>query len=445
MPSAITLMALAMTLTLSDNVQAEANNLMRVYDLAVQNDATFRASQHARDAAVEARPQARAALLPQITGAYNYGESTETGTESFQGQPETAIDRDSSNSGLSVSLNQALFDWEAFQRLRQSGEQVALAETTFRAASQDLILRVAEAYFGVLSAADALRSTDAENKAVERQLEQARRRFEVGLSAITDVQEAQARYDLTVANVIQAQQALDVAKEALAEITAEPLTGVDSLQDDFPLPIPNPPDIGAWVASARDANLDLLIAQYNRDIAGRDVGIARARHLPTVGASAQYSDNDSDGSRFSGESETESFGVQVNVPIFAGGATQSGVRQALATRSQRESEYEGTRRLVERNTRDAYQAVVTGAARVKAFKQAVLSNTTALEASETGLEVGTRTAVDVLNAQQQLYLAERNYYQSRYDYLLAVLRLKSAAGKLNSQDLAEIDRLLVKG
>ncbi len=434
---------LILTLTVSGT--AHANDLMRVYDLAIQNDATYGAAQHARDATVEARPQARAALLPQITGGYNYGKSNETGTESFQGQPESEIDRNSSSSTLSVTLNQSVFDWAAIQRLRQSGDQVALAEASLRAASQNLILRVAEAYFGVLSARDALRSTEAENKAVERQLEQAKRRFEVGLSAITDVQEAQARYDLTVANTLQAQQALEVAKEALAEITAEPLNTVSSLRDEFPLPSPNPADVSVWVSSARDHNLDLLIAQYNREIAGRDVGIARAQHLPTVGASAQYSDNDSDGSRFSGKSETETFGVQVNVPIFAGGATQSGVRQALATRAQRESEYEGQRRLVERNTRDAYQAVVTGAARVKAFKQAVLSNTTAQEASAAGLEVGTRTAVDVLNAQQQLYLAERTYYQSRYDYLLAVLRLKSAAGKLNEQDLAEIDRLLVEG
>ncbi|HEY0975319.1 MAG TPA: TolC family outer membrane protein [Solimonas sp.] len=436
----LTLLALA----LGVSGTAQAADLMRVYDLALENDATYRASQYARDAAVQTRPLARAALLPQVNGAYNYGESTESGTESFQGQPEVPVDRDSSSTTLSVTLNQSIFNWESIQRLRQSGEQVALAETTFRAAGQDLILRVAQAYFGVLSAADALRSSEAENKAVERQLEQSKRRFEVGLSAITDVQEAQARYDLTIANVLQAQQALDMAQEALAEITARPLDNINALQDDFPLPSPNPPDINVWVGSARDQNLDLLISQYNRDIAGRDVGIARARHLPTVGASASYSDNDSDGSRFSGQSESESFGVQVNVPIFAGGATQAGVRQAVATRSQRESEYEGTRRFVERTTRDAYQAVVTGAARVRAFKQAVLSNATALEASETGLEVGTRTAVDVLNAQQLLYLAERNYFQSRYDYLIAVLRLKAAAGKLTVQDLAEIDRLLVQ-
>ncbi|MES0874552.1 TolC family outer membrane protein [Sinimarinibacterium sp. HSW-8] len=423
---------------------AHANDLMRVYALAVQNDASFRAARHARDAAIEARPQARAALLPQIGGSYGYSESREKGTEAFQNLPETPIDRDSTNRGLTITLNQAVFDWAAFQRLRQSGEQVALANTTLRNAEQQLLLRTAEAYFAVLSATDALRSSQAEQQAVERQLEQAKKRFEVGLSAITDVQEAQARYDLTVARVLEAEQALAQAREALTEITGEATAGIAPLREEFPLPTPQPTEVGHWVEAAKQGNLDVLAARHAAEIAARGVDVARSGHLPTLGAQLQYQDFTAEGSRFSGQTESESVTLQLNVPIFAGGATRSGVRQAIATREQRRSELDAQERLVERNTRDAYQGVVTGAARVKAFKQAVVSSRTALQASETGLEVGTRTAVDVLNAQQQLYAAERDYLRSRYDYLLAVLRLKAATGRLTDADLREIDRLLIE-
>ncbi len=431
-----------MTALLAAPAVAPANDLLRIYDLAAQNDASYRAAQFARDAAIEARPQARAALLPQLSGGYGYSESSEKGTEAFLGQPEAPFERDSTSRGLTLTLNQTVFNWASFQRLLQAGDRVALAETSLRSAQQDLTLRTAQAYFGVLSATDALRSSEAEQKAVERQLEQARKRFEVGLSAITDVQEAQARYDLTLANVIQAEQVLSEARQALNEITGSAAGDIAPLQEGFVLPAPEPTDVGAWVAAAREHNLQVLSARYAAEIAGREVRIARAGHLPTLGAQAQYQDYSNEGSRFSGESETETVGLQLTVPLFAGGATQSAVRQATATREQRRTELDGQRRLVERNTRDAYQGVLTGAARVKAFKQAVVSSTTALEASETGLEVGTRTAVDVLNAQQQLYAAQRNYLQSRYDYLLAVLRLKAAAGRLAAPDLAEIDRLL---
>lgn len=423
---------------------APANELIRVYDLAVQNDPTLAAAAHQRDAGLEAKPQARAAFLPQISASYGRNKETSEGTESFAGLPETSFDRDGDADATTLTLNQTVFSWEAIQALRQSSDQVALAETGYRAAEQGLVLRLAEAYFGVLSAADNLRSADAENKAVERQLEQAKKRFEVGLSAITEVQEAQARFDLTTASLLAAEQALVSAKEGLATITGQSSDRFVSLQEDIPLPAPDPADVNAWVSAARENNLELLSAKLSSDIASKGVEIARARHYPTVGAQAQYQDASSEGSRFSGDSKTKTVGVQLNVPIFSGGATQSGVRSAQATYEQRQSEYEAKKRAIDKQTRDAYQGVLTGAAQVKAFKQAVLSNTTAVEASETGLQVGARTAVDVLNSQQQLYAAQRNYSKSRYDYLLNVLRLKASAGRLSSRDLAEVDRLLVQ-
>jgi len=418
---------------------ASANELLTVYDRALQHDATLQAAQHARDAAAQAYPQARAVLLPQLSAGYGISYS-ESETEQ-QGMPTQT--RDGTNRSLDLTLNQALFDWSAFKQLDQASQQVALADTQYRLAQQELALRVSQAYFGVLSAADTLRSASAENEAVGRQLEQAQERFDVGLSAITDVQEAQARFDLTVAQVIEAERALDAANEALREIIGERRDNVSRLQDDIPLPAPSPADSAAWVDAARDGNLSLLGARYAVGAAEAGVKVAKGAHLPTVGARASYSDSTSETGVFPADTTQESYGVQVTLPLFSGLATQSRVHQARSTLEQRRSELDGNLRNVERQTRDAYQAVMAGAARTKALKQAVVSSRTALDASETGLEVGTRTAIDVLNAQQQLYLAERNYLQARYDYLLSVLTLKAAAGRLGRDDLAEIDALLV--
>lgn len=426
---------------------AQANDLLSVYEQALNNDTALQAAAHQRDAQLEAKPQARAAYLPQITGAYGYSRDNselDTAPSPCNTAGDTQCKFNDVNRGLTLTLNQSIFNWNAIQQLRQSDDQVALAEAGYRAAAQGLVLRVAQAYFGALSAADNLRSTQAENKAVERQLEQAKKRFEVGLSAITDVQDAQARYDLTVAGIIGAQQALDSAKEALAVITGTLPDKLVTLQEDIPLPAPDPADINAWVKAARDNNLDLLAAQLHAEIAKGSVSIARSGHIPSLSLQDQYTDGSS-GGRFGGTQKQNTIGLQLSVPIYSGGAVQSGVRSALATHEQRLSEFEGQKRQVDRQVRDAYQGVLAGAARVKAFKQAVLSNTTALQASETGLEVGARTAVDVLNAEQLLYSAQRDYYKARYDYLLSVLTLKSAAGRLSVKDLEEIDRLLVSG
>lgn len=427
-------------------LQAGAHELLKVYEQALQNDATWRAAQHARDAAVEARPQARAALLPQL-GATAQQSIQETEI-TVEGNPSRST-RDEPWSA-SLNLSQSVFDWAAIQQLRQSDDQVALAETSLRAAAQTLRLRVAEAYFNVLAAGDSLRSSQDENQAFKRQLELAQARFEVGLSAITEVHEAQARHDLTHATLIQARQALDAARSALAEITGAAYEPQARLQDELPLDPPLPADIEAWVKTAQDNNLDVLSARLNADFARKGIQVARAGHYPTVDLSASKSLSESSSSTIDitgastadRRSEADRIALQLNVPLFAGLATQSRVRQALSTREQREAEYDGARRLVERQTRDAYLGVLSGAARVGALRQAVVSATTALEAAQSGLEVGTRTFIDVLNAQQLLSAAQRDWYRSRYDYLLARLRLKQAAGNLAEPDIQAVDRLL---
>lgn len=418
----------------------QANDLLRVYDLALKNDTTLEAAANARDAALEVKPQSLAPLLPQVAAGYS---KSRTYDDSTYNSPFIKSGESTYNStALSLSLNQAVFDLSAFQTLSRSNDQAALALAGYRAAEQGLVLRTAQAYFNVLAGTDNLRSSEAQKQAVEQQLEQSQKRFEVGLSAITDVQEAQARHDLAVALVISDQQVLSSAKESLSEITGEPVTAIVAMQEDFPLPSPDPINIDSWVKNAEASNYDVLIAGLNAEIARKTVNIAWSKHLPTLGLQGQYADNDRGGN--SAVQQTQKVvGALISLPIFSGGATQSAVRQADYTYQQRLAELEGKKRSVQTQTRNAFQGVLTGAARVKALKQAVVSSATALDASQMGLQVGARTSIDVLNAQQQLYSAQRDYAKSRYDYLLNVLTLKAAAGKLAVRDLAEIDRLLV--
>jgi len=424
---------------------ASANELLDVYRQAVDNDPTLQAARYQRDASVEARPQARAGVLPSVNGGYERYDGKTKGSSRFSNLPEESFDDSTSSESLSLTLSQPVFDWAAFKRLAQSSDSVALAEVTYRTAEQDLVLRTATAYFNLLSAADDLRFASAQRSALERQLEQAQKRFDVGLSAITDVQEAQASYDLTVADVILSEQSLAAAKEALAEITGVPADRWVPLVDEIPLPGPDPASVDAWIDTARENNPNLIAARITTQLADADIGIARAGHYPTVSVIAQYVDANRESGDQSSDTKSNTVGVQVNVPIFSGGYTRSQVSQAQSTYERRAAEQEASRRSVDRQVRDAYLGVLTGASRVRALKQAVISNTTALDASETGLQVGTRTTVDVLNAQSLLYSAQRDYARARYDYLLSILKLKSAAGGLGIADLSQIDHLLVGG
>jgi outer membrane protein len=456
---------------------ATANELLNVYDLAVAHDTQFASAGYARDAALEARPQARSALLPLINGSYTYTKGRSKGDQSQvtevpvtdangnpvdnngDGEPDTApfpfgvsFNTNDTNKNLTINLTQPIFNWSAFLKYSKSADQLALAQATYRSAEQSLMLRAAKAYFDYLAANDDLRYTGAQKNSLERQLEQAKKRFEVGLSAITDVQEAQASYDLVLANIIQADQKLAAARESLLEVTGQQDAALVPLQEEIPLPGPQPENVEDWLVQARENNFDLAIARINATLAGHDVSIARAGHYPTLNLVGQYVDADQTAKERSAEtgdsaSHTKgpSIGLQVNVPIFSGFLVNSQTRQAESTERQRLSDVQGSLRSVQHTTRDAYLGVLSGSARVRALKQAVVSNQTSLQASETGLDVGTRTTVDVLNAQSLLYSAQRDYARARYDYLIAILTLKSASGRLTKADLAEIDQLLISG
>jgi outer membrane protein len=422
---------------------ASANELSRIYQLAVENDTQLSAARGARDSAIQANPRARGALLPQVNGSAYYEE----GTESVDVTGLPVQENDTEVQDLRLTLRQALFDAAAWNRWQSAGRQAAAAQATYRIAQQNLTLRVTQAYFELLGAADSVRFADAEKKAVERQLELAKKRFEVGLSAITDVQEAQARYDLTVAQMIEAEQALSNAQVAVSEITGKADARIVPLKEEIPLLGPNPDNVNDWLKAAAENSLNVRVARANAEAAAQDVDAARAGHYPTLYLDGRTLVRDSTSATpgvgtFETEYDNTALGVTLSVPIFAGGTTQANVNAARGLRDQRVAELEGRKREVERSTKNAYQGVIAGVSRVKAYKQAVLSNTTALEASEVGLEVGARTAVDVLNAQRELYRAQRDYSRSRYDYLLNILRLKQAAGSLGPKDLNEIDALL---
>lgn len=350
-----------------------------------------------------------------------------------------------------LALRQTIFRWDQFIGMKQADKIVARADVVYEAAQQDLMIRVVQRYFDVLAAEDRLTSIHADRQAIARQLEQARQRFEVGLIAITDVQESQAAYDQAVASEIAAQRELATARELLRELTGERVAQLSAPKEDFPLPTPNPADIDSWVDLALEQNLNLLAARFDERIARDEISFRRSGHYPTIDlvASRSSTDTTGDASRGGGalfpadELRNDEFiGVQVTIPLFSGGRVSSQVREAVYLHRAEMEVLQRTARETERATRDAYLGVLSEISRVNALKQAVRSGRTALEATQAGFDVGTRTIVDVLNSQRALYLAITNYYQSRYDYVLNVLRLKAAAGTLKVQDLEQIDHAL---
>ena len=414
---------------------AQAEDLLAIFSQAREADPVYRAAAAERLATLEARPQARALLLPSLNISASYNEVNEDLTVTAFGSPGA---RSYPVTRYTLNLNQAIYHHDYFAQLRQAEAQVAQAEIRFRDAMQDLVLRTASAYFDVLAAKDDLVFAVAEKKAIGEQLHQTRQRFNVGLTAITDVHEAQARYDQAVAREIAARNALEVAQEVLRELTGSLPEELAVLSPGAPLLNPEPDDIEAWETRALEQNLGLLSAFKDMDIALAEVSRQRAGHLPSLDLVASWGYSDTGGIFFREATETR-IGLQLNIPLYAGGGVSSALRQALHRHEAARQRLEAARRNTVREVRSAFLSVLSGISQVKALKQARASSQTALEATRAGFEVGTRTAVDVLNSQRELYLAERNYARARYDYLLATLRLKQAAGILAEADIAQIN------
>ncbi len=421
---------------------AQATDLVTVYQAARDSDPQLRIADAQVGIAAEGVVQTRAALLPNISGRISTSHSRNSGTLG-SGDTFTSSSR---GRNYGVDLNQSIYDHSNYTRLRGNRVRARAAEFDYDEALNGLLLRTAELYFAVLTARDNLASAEAEETAVGRQLEQADQRFEVGLTAITDVHEARARFDNARARVILQQASLDDALEALRELTGSYFDDLRRLRDDLPLDPPEPANIDDWVSLALGESPSLRSRELLVEAADYGVRSARAGHLPTLGASVSYGDS----ALLSGESgpfstrgsDQTTIALALSVPIFEGFATQSRVRQAVLERDTVSEQLDQNRRLIARQTRNDYRAVIAGISEVQAREQALISAQSAVEATQAGFEVGTRTIVDVLLSQQQLFQAQRDYSNARHQFILSGLRLKQSAGVIDVSDLQAVNALL---
>lgn len=414
-----------------------ADDLLSVYKLAMQNDPQFRAAQAEYRAQLEAKYQSRALLLPTVSLSANYTDNKE---ETIGGTFLTPGTYNSIDKGYNLNLTQPLYRHENYVGLRQADAQIGQAQAVFEDARQNLILRVTTQYFTILASEDDLAFAIAERKAIKQQLVQTQQRFNVGLIAITDVHEAQARYDQAVARAIVADNTLLISRESLREITAKDHSNLASLSTTHPLVKPEPADITQWVETAITQNALLISSLKAVDVAREEVSRQRAGHYPTLDLIANHSYNDFSGGSFGQrQRENTSLSLQLNIPLYQGGLVNSRTRAAAFRLNQSREKLEQQKRATERQTRSAYLSVIANISQVKALKQALASSSIALEATQAGFEVGTRTAVDVLNSQRELYRASRDYAQARYNYVLETLTLKFSAGTLSVVDLEQLN------
>ena len=420
-------------------------DLITVYQEAASNNADLAAARADYQARREVVPQARAGLLPNLSAGAGLND-----TRTELDEPSAS----SSRSGMlyQANLSQPLFRadrWFQLQAAEATSEQAALE---LSATEQDLILQSAEGYFAVLRAQDNLAATKAEEAAFKRQLDQANERFDVGLSDKTDVLEAQAGFDTARANRIIAQRQVADAFQALITLTNREHNALEGIQHSLPVLAPTPNDAKAWVDTAAAQNLNLQASNYAVEAAEETLRQRKSGHAPTLDAVASYQkgDNDSLGfsnsgaspTRYGSDVEQRSIGLQLNIPLYSGGLTSSQVRESYQRLNQSEQLRESLRRQVVQNTRNLHRAVNTDVEQVQARKQSIISNQSALEATEIGYQVGTRNIVDVLDAQRQLFSSVRDYNNARYDYILNNLRLKQAAGTLSPTDLEALGSFL---
>lgn len=416
---------------------ASAADLLDVYRDALANDALFAAARAELQAGQEQVIQGRAGLLP------NVGVSAGISRERLDpaGTPSSSYNSDS----WSVQLTQPLFRMQNWIQAQQGELQTNLAEVEFALARQDLILRVSEAYFNVLNAQDSLEALRQLRAAAAEQFEIADTSFEVGTVTITDVHEAQSRLDLAEAQVIAAESELAVRRDALAQIIGTEPQPLARLRPEIELGAPIPADQAEWVAAAQSGGFGVQLQSIIREISAREVERSRAGHYPTVDLVASHGRATRQSAPGAGpRTEVTSIGVQLNLPLYAGGATSSVTREAAALRVRADADLEGARREAVQLARQFYLGVTSGVARVNALEAAEVSSLSALEASQLGYEVGIRINIDVLNAQSQLAETRQALAQARYDTLLAQLRLKAASGSLGPEDLQLINALLIE-
>jgi len=413
----------------------QADDLLSVYQQVLNSDPELRAAEAGHQANLLGRDKARSLYLP------NADLSADT----------TEVSQDSSlsgksnynNNGYTLSISQPVFRYDALVQRKQADITVERSQTELSATQQQVMLKAAERYFDFLSAQTSLEFSNSEKTAIAKQLEQAKKRFDVGLIAITDVHEAQAAYDLAVASEISAKNQLANTIEALTEITGSEHNDLAHLRDDLPLLRPNPEKMEDWTDIAIKQNLQLKALVLATQIAKENIRLQRSGHYPTLDivAAHDFADNGGD---FGRETTTDSIALQLKVPLYKGGRTTAQVKESAYLFNQSQENLEQQRRSVLRQTRDAYRGVINGISQVQALKQATVSNKSALETTQAGFEVGTRTIVDVLLAQRGLFGATRDYDQARHQYIINILRLKLAAGTLSPDDLKYFNDWLKK-
>ena len=425
---------------------ASAADLLQVYEMARNGDPQLSAAESTRLFDKEGAVQARAALLPQING-----EASLTRNRTNPNHDVSSTSYTTKNRNYGISGSQTLVNFSQFANLRAQRELSKAADFNLDSANDDLIVRTSAAYFNVLVGIESLSAAQTNEAAAKKQFDFADKRLEVGLAPITDVHEARAQYDQARANTIIAQNTLADAYQALTELTGQPVTDLRALPADFRPELPAKyATVDQLVNEAVAQNPALKAQELQVSAAEASVSAARAGHLPTlslgasVGRQASWGDVVGSGSNFSPDARSNSVGLTLSVPIFSGGATQSGVRQALAQRDIAQDGYEQQKRALDRNTRNAYQTLVAGISEVEARRLAVVSAQSAYDASQVGLEVGTRTVLDVIQNQRILFSAQLDYANARYTFLQNRLQLGQAVGTLDIAELQDINRLLTQ-
>jgi outer membrane protein len=436
-----------------------AETLLDVYELALKSDPVLKSAEATFKAGQEARVQGRSQLLPQITTSAGYGENDLKQNSQFSFfRNELDLDTDGEQQDYSVNLTQNLFDLSAWFNFKQGKTLSRQAEAQFAADQQDLIIRTVEAYVLVLRALDNLKSSRAEEAAYSRQLEQTQQRFEVGLIAITDVHEARAAYDLAVVNRLTDEGNLGVAYEGLAVLTGQSHSNLWLLSEEFPVVPPAPATREEWVDMALQGNFTLKAAGYAADSAQMASNSRRAEHLPKITGNLSWQDSEEDQDVHDNAAtvasladyptfqyqQGPSFRINFNMPLYAGGYISSQRREYYERYIAARETHTSVMRNIIQLTRSLHVSVVTDVERVKARKQSIVSAQSALDATQAGYEVGTRNVVDVLNAQQILYRAIRDYANTRFDYVQNMLRLRQQSGMLSPADIEMLNKWLIE-
>lgn len=417
--------------------QSAAESLLELYDLAVQQDPQYQAARATQASVKKGEEIAGGTLLPSI------GLSATANQVHSDIKSGTATDDTYNTQNVAISLSQPLYRRDRWLAVEQSRILSDKADVDFAVVEQGLIIRLAQAYFNVLSAQDTLDFVLADIKAIERQLEQARQRFEVGLIAITAVHEAQAAYDQAKTNRIQAENGLDNAREVLSEIVGKHDFDLDRLIEELKLTSPSPADLASWTEKALDQNPNIIAARNATEVAQKEIEVQRSGHYPTLDLVASHTLSRTQ-ARTGADNDASVIGLQLALPIYAGGSVTASTEKAQLDFEAAQYSVEQQNRAVMRQVRDAYRGVMASISQVEALEASRISSKSALEATEAGFEVGTRTIVDVLNSQRNLYSTIRDLWQARYNYVLNGLLLKQAAGTLGMTDLQQVNQWLVK-